>query len=178
MTPRRLQRYEYFTGNIGSTVRADYLPAAVLPRPYTSDELLGRPPRLKVLAGEAGGARREKRAASQTWQISVASPAATLAVPLLYFPGWRAAADGQPLALTAAPSLGYIQFELPQGKHTVRLWLGRTPLRAAAETLSLLAVGGWLLAGGRFAWPLRVAASRGRFAWRPAGGGRRGLCWP
>ena len=35
ITPDRLQLYEAFTGNIGTTIRAEYLPRTMIPRPYT-----------------------------------------------------------------------------------------------------------------------------------------------
>ena len=44
VTAQRLQWYEYLSGSIGSTVGSEYLPTAVEPRPFTSDEMLGRAP--------------------------------------------------------------------------------------------------------------------------------------
>jgi hypothetical protein len=63
-----------------------------------------------------------------------------VAVPTYYWPGWQATANGQPLTLRAAPGLGWITFDLPPGTHTVKLWLGRSPLRAVTEVVSVLAL--------------------------------------
>ena len=47
------------SANIGSTIGFEYLPRVVNPRPYASDALLGRPPRLKAL--QVGGLARNRR---------------------------------------------------------------------------------------------------------------------
>ncbi len=140
VTPERLQLYEYFTGNIGTTIRYEWLPNTVNPRPYTGPDLIGLEPRAKPLSGDAHGVRLERRAASQRWTVIVESERATVALPLHYWPGWRASADGRPVDLSAAPGLGWAQMTLPRGQHTVTLWLDRTPIRAVGEWLSVLAL--------------------------------------
>ncbi|MBI3359919.1 MAG: hypothetical protein HY023_02285 [Chloroflexi bacterium] len=162
VTAQRLQLYEYFTGNIGTTIRNEYLPKWTVPRPYTSDDLLLREPRLKVLAGSGSGTRIEKRATSQRWKIKIDSPQAVVAVPLLYWPGWTVAVDGKDVRVAAAPGLGWIAFAVPQGEHTVALRLGHTALRALAELISLLA---WLGLAFYVVRLLRQSPTpRGRFA--------------
>jgi hypothetical protein len=165
VTPQRLQWYEYLSGSIGSTVGSEYLPAAVTPRPFSSDEMLGRAPRLKVLAGEAVGTRLEKRAASQTWAITVTAPSTAVALPLYYWPGWQAQVDGQVVGVRAAPGLGFVALDLSPGVHTVRAYLGNTPLRQWTSLASLLA---WLgLAGLSLRWFFRRSnrpARPGRYA--------------
>ncbi len=141
VTAARLNLYEYFTTAIGNTVNSEYLPREVKPRPFTSEAMLGRAPRPKVFAGAASGERLWKRGASEQWAITVAGDSgATVAVPTHYWPGWQAEAAGQPLAVRAAPGLGWLSFDLPPGAHTVTLRLGRTPLRLGAEIVSLLAL--------------------------------------
>lgn len=141
VTAARLNLYEYFTTAIGNTVNSEYLPRDVKPRPFTSDSVLGRTPRLKVLNGLAGGERLWKRGASEQWAITVAGDSgATLAVPTHYWPGWQAEANGEPMPLRVVPGLGWIMFDLPPGAHLVTLRLGRTPLRLGAEAFSLLAL--------------------------------------
>ena len=141
ITAERLQLYEYFSGNIGTTIRYEWLPNTVNPRPYSGPDLLGLEPRAKPLSGDAHGTRVGRGAAWQRWSVSVGSESATLALPLHYWPGWRAAADGRPVELSAAPGLGWAQLTLPRGAHVVTLWLDRTPVRALGEWLSLAAVG-------------------------------------
>mgnify|MGYP000907648544 CR=1 FL=1 len=72
VTAERLNLYEYFTTAVGNTVNAEYLPAAVVPRPFTSETLLGRPPGLKALTGTAEGERLSRAGARETWRVSVA----------------------------------------------------------------------------------------------------------
>jgi hypothetical protein len=150
ITPARLQLYEAFTGNIGTTIRAEYLPRTTVPRPYTGPGLIEpsmAAPRAIVSSGAAAATQLERHATRQVWAATIESEQATLSLPLLYWPGWTATIDGQPAALRAAPDLGYIQIDVPQGGHRVELELGRTPLRLAGELISLLAGGGLLLAG-------------------------------
>ncbi len=140
ITPAHIQLYEAFTTNIGTTIRAEYLPRTTIPRPYTGPALIdpGAPPRAIPVRGEAQAEQIERGPASQTWTIRAANDA-TLALPTLYFPGWKAAIDGQALEARAAADLGYIEIDVPAGEHTLTLWLDRTPIRAAAEIVSLLA---------------------------------------
>ena len=140
LTAGRLQTYEYFTGNIGTTIRYEYLPQWTQPRPYSSEEFIFGTVSLKVLDGEAGGERLEKRAASQTWNINVNSDSARVAVPLLYWPGWGARAGGKLLDVAPVDGLGWITFELPQGEHTIELKLGDTPTRRNASLISIIAL--------------------------------------
>ncbi len=140
VTAERLQLYEYFTGNIGTTIRYEYLPTLTQPRPYSSEEFIRGTASLKLLSGDAVGSRIEKRAASQTWAVTVNSASASVAVPLLYWPGWEARADGEKIDTHPAGGLGWIAFDLPKGAHTVELKLGDTPTRRAAATISLIAL--------------------------------------
>ncbi len=140
VTAGRLQLYEYFTGNIGTTIRYEYLPALTQPRPYSSEEFIRGTASLKLLSGDAAGSRIEKRAASQTWSVTVNSASASVAVPLLYWPGWEARTDGEKIDTHPADGLGWMAFDLPQGAHTVELKLGNTPTRNVASSISLLAL--------------------------------------
>jgi hypothetical protein len=137
MTPERLGWYESFSGNIGTTIRYEYLPTWTRPRPYSSDMLLGREPHAKFLSGAGDAQRSAAGAASQTWEMAIWTPTAQVALPLLYWPGWQAAVDGEPVPAEPVDGLGYIQLEVPQGAHTIQLRLGRTPLRLSAELVSL-----------------------------------------
>lgn len=141
VTAERLNLYEYFTTAIGNTVNGEYLPQAVQPRPFISEAMLGRAPQPKALSGAVSGERVWKRGASENWRLTVSgNSTATVAVPTYYWPGWQATANGQPLTVRAAPGLGWLTFDLPPGTYTMELWLGRTPLRAAAEIFSALAL--------------------------------------
>lgn len=58
-----------------------------------------------------------------------------------YFPGWQAAAGGQPLGVEPAGPLGLVRVSVPPGAHAVRVWFGETSLRLAATVVSLLGLG-------------------------------------
>jgi hypothetical protein len=163
VTPERLGWYEAFSGNIGTTIRAEYLPVWTIPRPYTSDALLGRSPRAKVLSGEGQARRALVGATWQEWHVEAGPDGARLAFPLLYWPGWRTSINGQPVWAGPVEGLGWIQVDVPPGKSVVRLWLGHTPVRLVAELISLaaliVAVGLWWFERARQEWEGRKRAS-------------------
>jgi len=169
VTVERLMLYEYFTANVGTTIRHEYLPRWVVPHPYTSEALLrngGKPPPL-VMDGEVTTAELIwRKPAAEEWVLDVTSPQASLAFHTYYFPGWRAYVDGQPREVQPVENLGYIGLDLDQGEHQVILRLERTPLRALAEGVSLVAVLAvivLLIAGER------LARQRGNQAMRQRG---------
>ncbi len=172
VTAARLAEYEWFTGNIGSTVSAEYLPPTVQPRPYTSSWLAnGQRDAVQALDGRLQSVRLlERQATRQQWLLASDTPSATLVLPTLYWPGWEATIDGQPAAIQPAPGSGLISLELPAGEHQVSLRLNRTPIRLAAELVSLAAVvlAGWLL------WPAGARLGMFRALRRPP----RRLWWP
>lgn len=141
VTPQQLQLYEYFTGNIGTTIRAEYLPRWTVPRPYTSAALIdGQPAPAKVLSGQAQVERLWQEPTVQAWRVQTQTDSASLALPTLYWPGWRANLDGHGVEVHPVENLGWIGLDVPAGEHEVRLYLDRTPLRAGAEALSGLSL--------------------------------------
>jgi len=141
VTVERLQLYELFTGNIGTTIRYEWLPNTANPRPYTSDALVepDAPPRAIPLDGATlDAALVERRPTRQTWQVW--GEGGRIAFPLLYWPGWEARVDGRRAEVWPVEGSGYLTLEVPPGEHTVALRLGRTPVRAVAEGASLIAV--------------------------------------
>ncbi len=143
VTVERLSIYEYFTANIGTTVRHEYLPRWAVPRPFTSEVLLngGQKPPPLVMEGELAETRLLARGPTrEEWAVTVSSPRARLAFHTYYFPGWRASVDGEPREVWPVENLGHIGLDLERGEHRVVLSLGRTPLRAWSEALSLAAL--------------------------------------
>ncbi|MFP3940480.1 MAG: hypothetical protein ACLF0P_09250 [Thermoanaerobaculia bacterium] len=65
-------------------------------------------------------------------------------------PVWRGTVDGAPVELEPA-NLYRIGVPVPAGRHRVRLWVDRTPLRwsFAASALGALGLAGWALGAGR-----------------------------
>jgi len=166
ITSDRLRLYEYFTANIGTTVRWEYLPRTVETRPFTSAVFLnrGRKPPPMTIAGKVTEAHLLDLGPTwEAWEIVVASPQAHLAFHTHYFPGWRATVDGSPHSLSPVEGWGTIGLLLPQGRHRVTLRLGRTPLQWAGELISLLAlmIAGSLMVLSVRRWPRK---RRGRWS--------------
>ena len=141
VTAERLAQYEWFTGNIGTTVSAEYLTPASAPRPWTSAWLnVGERDRVIAATGEFTAESVERTAGGQTWRLNVGDGGAEALFPTMYWPGWRATIDGQPAELHAWPASGNMALAVPAGEHVVALELGRTSVRLAAELVSLAAV--------------------------------------
>jgi len=140
VTTERLQLYELFTQNIGTTIGYEWLPQAVVPRPFTADALIepDAPPRAIPLAGGSLEATRVAwESTRQVWQVW--GDGGDVAFPLLYWPGWSATVDGTPVDVWPVEGSGYLALEAPPGEHTVTLRLGHTPVRVVAEAMSLAA---------------------------------------
>ncbi len=169
VTTERLQIYEHFTGNIGTTIRYEWLPAQVRPRPYVGPEMLPGGAQIKVLRGGASGERLEKRADSQKWAINAAKGGARIAFPLYFWPGWEATINGEPVQVDDVDGLGWIAFDVPEGAYEVTLALGRTPVRAVGEALSLAGLGAALAMLFWTREPVRMKGNARR--WIGAGAG-------
>jgi hypothetical protein len=140
ITAKNLAEYEWFTGNIGSTVSAEYLPRSVNPRPFTS-AWINEDTRdsVQVLAGEINSiSSQERLTARQIWSVEVVSPDAEIAFPTLQWPGWKAKVDGEDVEIGTAYGSGMIVLEIPSGSHQVEIRLTRTPVRWIGEFVSLV----------------------------------------
>jgi hypothetical protein len=147
ITPRQIQLYETFTTNIGTTIRGEYLPRDVVPHPLIGQTLLepSLPPQAIVSSGQAVADQSSRASTKQTWRVRVQSDRAVIDFPLLYWPGWIASIDGQNIEAKAAPDLGYIQIEVPNGEHRIDFNFSNTPIRSVAETLSWVSLFGLLV---------------------------------
>ncbi len=143
ITSERLQLYEHLTSNIGSTVRAEYLPATAVPRPFTSAALIRGEEYPPPVAGKGqlGGSQLLSAGPErQVWEVTVESPEAIAIFQTYDFAGWQATVDGEPAEILAGAANGRIALEMSEGKHRVELSLGPTRVRAAAERASLTAI--------------------------------------
>jgi hypothetical protein len=150
VTREQLLLYELFTSNIGTTIRHEYLYREVVPRPFTSDAVVepDAPPRAIPLDGARLEATQVESAPTrQVWRA--VGEGGSIAFPLLFWPGWRASVDGEPVEVHPVEGSGYLALLVPPGEHTVVLWLGRTPIRAMAEGLSLATVLAMAVVGAR-----------------------------
>ncbi|MHB1355241.1 MAG: 6-pyruvoyl-tetrahydropterin synthase-related protein [Anaerolineae bacterium] len=167
ITPERLMLYESYSGNIGSTVRAEFLPRWTVPRPYGSVYLSGEVAEPLALQGSLIQASLlYKTPNQQDWQV-VVNEQSLLAFPTTFYPGWQAVVDGSPQGVEPLLGLGLIGLRLSPGDHTVRLFFTKTTTRRITGWLSLVALLAWLgmliLAGVRGRHGLRLAFAAGCF---------------
>lgn len=143
-SPAEVVRFEAKTNAIGTTSLGEFNPIWIEgvfgTSPLVADYLAGNPiDRLKhQLPTGASGQQTHSSVHRQEFRIELPQPA-TLTLNLLYFPGWRAQIDGNPIPVKPHPGSGLMDVELPAGEHTLVLTFGGTPLRRAANTISILA---------------------------------------
>ncbi|MFN2114263.1 MAG: 6-pyruvoyl-tetrahydropterin synthase-related protein [Anaerolineae bacterium] len=165
VTRADLAAFELLSGNIGSTVRAEYLPAGVAPRPRTSVHLVHGDAAMPRSASAGGSvdsvALLHRGPAEEEWEVETSGIApVTVAFPTYGFPGWMATVtrldaegampvagiEGGPAQVAGAvDGSAWVTVNLPNGKHRVQLKLGRSDARALAEGMSLLSLCALLL---------------------------------
>ena len=146
ISTERLMLYETYSGNIGSTIRHEYLPREMVPRPYASAAQFsaGEMPRPLALQGRLMRATLlEAHATEQVWRVTVIEPS-LLAFHIAFYPGWEAIVDGESQGIEPLRGLGLCGLRLSPGEHRVRLYLSHTPVRRYSNYVSLLALGSWL----------------------------------
>jgi len=130
--------YESFTGNIGTTIRFEYLPQDVVPRLYTSEALVDGAGSVIAGSGQDTQAQLLERTPSRRrWQITLDAGPDTVSFPLNWWPGWQATVDGAPADCSPMPGSGRATVMVPAGNHTVTLQLRPTTLQLLSGTLSL-----------------------------------------
>ncbi|HEV8633323.1 MAG TPA: hypothetical protein VG370_03650 [Chloroflexota bacterium] len=131
-----VERYEYLTSSIGSTVRYEYLPLEAKERPWTSGRMLegAALPRVRAAPGMSATVRREPGPA---FVVDVRSAqGGSLGLEQHFFPGWRAS-----LPLRASDPEGFLTVDVPPGDQTVRFEFADTRLRRVAGLVSLASLG-------------------------------------
>lgn len=139
--------YERATGAIGTTSFGEYLPLWVKQSPRES------PLESQYAAGSTTVTRLDpaylppeaviESAAYGFNQadLTINSPERFQAVfHTFYFPGWEAALDGQPVPVAPLSERGLLRVDLPAGRHRLQLAFHETPVRQAANGLSLISV--------------------------------------
>lgn len=146
ITPYRLMLYEAYSGNVGGTVRYEFLPAEMWPRPYASGVLLhgGAKPAPLALSGSLESAQLLSRSAtSETWRLRLGAQG-LIAFHTTGFDGWRASVGDLDYPVQTAPGLGLASVYLPSGEHVVNLTLRATRAARWSEGLSLGSALVWL----------------------------------
>jgi hypothetical protein len=97
--------------------------------PYQSEHF-------RTITGDASVT--EVQASPTSWSAAVtAGEHSTLEARLLFFPGWSVFIDETRTHPIIAPETGRIRFEVPAGKHEIRLVLERTPSVVIGNTISV-----------------------------------------
>ncbi len=141
VTAERLLFYETFTGNIGTTIRYEYLPHDVSPRLYISEAVVdGELRPISDGGGLLAWDLRDRTPVKQVWHVTVDAGGATVAFPLNWWPGWQAEVDGVRVDASPMAGSGRLTISLPAGKHNIALRLRHTQIRMLAEALSALTI--------------------------------------
>ena len=108
VTAERLAQYEWFTGNIGTTVSAEYLTPESTPRPWTSAWLnSGNRDQVVAPNGELLAARLLERGAThQEWALEAGRGRTTALFPTMNWPDWLQPFDSYNLYPDTEPGSG------------------------------------------------------------------------
>jgi len=139
----------YERGTRGFPLFRDYLPAWV--QVDVPDLVKARPPdtAAAVPLGFTPDARVEAEQGNWITLRVNASEAFPLRLHRFFFPGWQATVDNEPVPTEPSGSLGLVTAEAPAGDHEIAFRVGETPLRSAAEMISLASLGLWLIGAAR-----------------------------
>lgn len=155
VTPADLAAFEVFSNNPGTTVRGEYFPTAVHPRPASSVAIVdGRPGTPRSTSGIATATLVRRGPSAQEWQIQVSGDQpATVAFPTLFFPGWTATVTSEPQP----------QFDTGAGP-SGEVIPTPTPDPAGAEQRTVTRAAGWVPGSGWLTVELPPGRSKLRLA--------------
>jgi len=145
ITRRGHWEYELGYNAIGTSSNREYLPVGVTedPVPPIADPaaLLADSPAAYYRADPSVRAVDliEDRGIDSRYLVRAESPS-TITLNHVFFPGWSARVDGQQEEVAASVPEGLVSLSLPAGEHQIELRFEETPLRAAADLVSLLAL--------------------------------------
>ena len=125
---------DYYATNEDTTnVRDEYLPL------WARDKPTGRAAQKIELAGV--GQIVWQRTSHLKYEAKIESPAdTTVQINTIYFPDFEAKIDGKSTPISYNNSFGLINLKLPSGSHEVIINYTRSPVHAASEIISLVAL--------------------------------------
>ncbi|HEX6385402.1 MAG TPA: 6-pyruvoyl-tetrahydropterin synthase-related protein, partial [Anaerolineae bacterium] len=137
--------WEQASDTLGTTARRELLPITVQSMPQDEGELPPWQARLDPATLPAGTQilHSSYRPLGATIELNSVSPFQAR-YRAFAFSGWRVTIDGELAAIAPSVPDGLITFDVPAGRHTIIVRFGETPLRLAADVLSLISL---LLAG-------------------------------
>ncbi|MCA9939884.1 MAG: hypothetical protein KC418_14680, partial [Anaerolineales bacterium] len=137
-TAADIRLFEQQTATIGTTAKGEYVPRVVAVMPTEPADVPF------ILPPEAQLTRTLPQAVGRAAVVEAAAPLMVTA-SLFYYPGWEARVDGVVVPAFPAPQTGLVTFEMPAGRHELRVVWRETPLRRAADLLSLASLAAILL---------------------------------
>jgi hypothetical protein len=144
-------RWEYATDTLGTTAKGEYLPIWVrdlVNSPSLLDDYESGGPVVRLPAGSLpkGAVIRDAVYGGLGAEIRLTSPEPFTARYLaLYYPGWAVSIDGREVPVAPEPETGLLTFHVPQGSHTIEVAFRETPLRWAADAVSVVSLIGILV---------------------------------
>lgn len=146
--------FERSTATIGTTAKGEYLPRTTESLPNTAAmttlDTISLPPGTIFSQIENAPIGAEL--------IITATQPFTATYNSLAYPGWQVSIDGADTPITPDTPYGRITFPIPEGRHRVSIRFRETPLRLAADLVSLIFLG---LVSTLLVWPTRSGPSAG-----------------
>jgi hypothetical protein len=94
-------------------------------------------PRAAIVAGQ--GTVRAAFFGHHVIRLDVqAQQTVRLSINSHYFPGWRVSLDGHDVSVRVTPNFGFMEIDVPPGMHRVEARFGNTPVRTAANTITVV----------------------------------------
>jgi hypothetical protein len=146
LSARDVVLHEVRTGILGTTSAGECLPIWVVEEPndsplvaqYRSDGFIYKLDDSSLPASSRAELLRHT-VVSDEYRVVTSEPF-TVQFNTIYFPGWEALVDGQPVPVTPSYPQGLITFDVPAGEHRVVVRFGDTPVRTVANLVSLAAL--------------------------------------
>ena len=142
LTTSGLALDESQSGRIGTTVEGEYLPVGLPVMPLYADSVFvaGNDRLRRDLLPETTIVQDAQFEALQYRLVVSSLQPVPLTFRTLYFQGWSASIDGVQVEPFASKSTGLLSVAVPVGVHEVSVWFGTTPVRSAADVISVLAI--------------------------------------
>ena len=158
--------WERATDTLGTTAKGEYLPSWVDRMPDAEGPALdaayaagGPIVRLPAADLPAGARIMHAEYGPVSAAIELETPVPFQARYLaFYYPGWRVTVDGDRVPIAPTEPDGLLSFAVPAGRHTIRVRFGETPLRLAADAISLVSLGALLILALRSRFKSQVSS--------------------
>lgn len=125
----------FYTSNVGSTTSGDeYTPVWVKEKPLIPATSL-----IEFKKGEGTAANVVSNNKVISFEAKIQKDA-LVTINKIYWPGWQATIDGTPTKITYDNPNGVMSVSVPKGIHSIEFTFVETPLRLAADWVSLITI--------------------------------------